>query len=71
MIHQLFVGRLIAESMLFLKKYKDIRINQYVPLSRPKKVQEEDTPEVAAEAGGPAAEEGGDGETAGEEGAGK
>ena len=45
-------------------------MNTYLP-SRPKKVMEEDTPEVAAEAGGPAAEEGGDGETAGEEGAGK
>ena len=57
--------------MLFSKNCRTIQIKQFVPLSRPKKVQEEDTPEVAAEAGGPAAEEGGDGETAGEEGAGK
>ena len=57
--------------MLFSKKDRNIQSKQFVPLSRPKKVQEEDTPEVAAEAGGPAAEEGGDDEAAGEEGAGE
>ena len=57
--------------MLFSKKDRNIQSKQFVPLSRPKKVMEEDTPEVAAEAGGPAAEEGGDDEAAGEEGAGE